>query len=233
MNNVVHLGDCMDGMAGKPDNYYDLAVVDPPYGIGVDKKNNIAIKQSKKSATESRHYGTQAWDNKIPDIEYFLELFRVSKNQIIWGVNYYPYPVFGPGRIYWNKCVTMPTYSDGELAYCSLIDSVKSITYRWHGMLQGNMKNKETRIHPTQKPVALYAWTYKNYAKPGWKILDTHVGSGSNRVAAHDMGFWFEGWEIDPDYHAAQEERYQLHVSKGELFDTEEIQEIIYEQQEI
>ncbi len=222
MVNTVHLIDNMKFMATLPDGYFDLIIDDPEYGIGADVKNSINKKQSKMSATESNYYGNQKWDTRA-NAEYFKELFRVSKNQIIWGANYFG--LIG-GYIYWKKNVTMPTYSKGELAYCSLINKVEEFEYTWHGMLQKNMKYKENRTHPTQKPVALYKWLLANYAKPGWKIGDMHVGSGSSRIACHDMGFDFEGAELDPDYHAAQEERYKTHIAQASLpgFEPETIQ---------
>ena len=209
--------DCMELMAKYPDKYFDLAVVDPPYGINADIKNSTNKKQSKKSASNSKNYGDQKWDADIPTKEYFIELFRVSKEQIIWGVNYYPFDFLAGGRIYWDKCVTMPTYSDGELAYCSLLNSIKSVKIAWHGMIQQNMKDKENRIHPTQKPVALYDWIFKNYAQQGFKILDTHMGSASSRIAAHKSKLDFVGCEIDPDYFAAAEKRYQNFILQQTL----------------
>jgi site-specific DNA-methyltransferase (adenine-specific) len=210
--------DCMAGMKQYPDKYFDLAVVDPPYGINADSKNSVNKMQSRKSASRSKKYGDQKWDSEVPDEEYFIELFRVSKNQIIWGVNYYPFDFLSGGRIYWDKCVTMPTYSDGELAYCSLLNSIKSVKIAWHGMIQQNMKNKEIRTHPTQKPVALYSWIFHNYAKPTDKILDTHLGSGSSRIAAHKAGLDFTGYELDKDYFEAQEKRYKQFISQLTLF---------------
>jgi site-specific DNA-methyltransferase (adenine-specific) len=207
----------MELMAKYPDKYFDLAVVDPPYGINADIKNSTNKKQSKKSASNSKNYGDQKWDADIPTKEYFIELFRVSKEQIIWGVNYYPFDFLAGGRIYWDKCVTMPTYSDGELAYCSLLNSIKSVKIAWHGMIQQNMKDKENRIHPTQKPVALYDWIFKNYAQQGFKILDTHMGSASSRIAAHKSKLDFVGCEIDPDYFAAAEKRYQNFILQQTL----------------
>ena len=203
--------DCMEYMAKCEDNQFDLAIVDPPYGIGVDRKNNIDTKQHKNSATESTFYGTQEWDGTIPDEIYFKELIRISKNQIIWGVNYYPYNLFQGGRIYWDKCVTMPTYSNGELAYCSKINSLKSFKFAWHGMIQGNMKDKEKRIHPTQKPVALYKWLLNNYAKEGDKIFDSHGGSRSLAIACWDNGFDHVSCELDKDYHNDAVERLNNH----------------------
>lgn len=119
--------DCLEAMKEIQDKYFDLAIVDPPYGIGASEKNSTDKKQSKNSATNSKNYGSQKWDDNVPSKEYFDELMRVSKNQIIWGVNYYPYDSLVGGRIYWDKRVTMPTYSNGELAYCSLINSIKSV----------------------------------------------------------------------------------------------------------
>ena len=210
--------DCMEAMKEIPDKFFDLAIVDPPYGIGASEKNSVDKKQSKKSATNSKYYGNQNWDNEVPKKDYFDELFRVSKNQIIWGVNYYPYDFLSGGRIYWDKCVTMPTYSNGELAYCSLINSLKSVKIAWHGMIQENMKNKEIRMHPTQKPVALYHWLLNNYAEKGDKILDTHVGSASSLIACHDMGFEYLGFEIDKDYYRQASKRLETHKSQLNLF---------------
>ena len=208
----------MEYMATVPDKYFELAIVDPPYGIGADKKNNTDKKQSIKSATESKKYGNQNWDNYIPDKKYFDELFRISKNQIIWGVNYYNCFDLSGGRIYWNKNVSMPTYSDGELAYCSLINSVKSVSITWHGMIQDNMKQKDIRIHPTQKPIALYRWLLQNYAKPGDLIFDSHVGSGSSLIACIEEGFEYVGCELDIDYYKAASARIETHKSQGRLF---------------
>jgi len=214
----VHLEDCLEAMKRYADNHFDLAIVDPPYGINADVKNNIDKKQSNKSASKSKKYGSQLWDSNVPTKEYFKELFRVSKNQIILGVNYYPYDFLNGGRIYWDKCVSMPTYSDGELAFCSLLNSIKSVKIAWHGMIQHDMKNKEFRIHPTQKPIKLYEWLLMNYAKEGDTILDTHVGSGSSRIAAYKNGFDFVGFEIDAEYHAAQEKRFNEFKSQMRLF---------------
>ena len=203
----LHNVDCMIAMANKPDNHYDLAIVDPEYGIGADIKNSTNKIQSNKSATASKFYGNQRWDNKATN-EYFNELFRVSKDQIIWGANYFG--LIG-GYIYWRKNVTMPTYSKGELAYCSKINKVEEFEYTWHGMIQGDMKDKETRIHPTQKPVQLYKWLLLNYAKEGNTILDTHLGSGSIAIACYDMGFDLDGFEIDKEYFDAMMKRFENH----------------------
>lgn len=212
----VFLGDCMEYMSRFPDKFFELCVCDPPYGINADHKNNgkNSDRHEKTSLAKLNKYKV-GWDNRIPDEKYFSELKRVSKHQIIWGANYFG---FVGGLIIWDKKVTMPTYSDAEVAYCSKINSVKIFEYQWHGMLQGNMSNKETRIHPTQKPVALYQWLLKNYAKKGDKILDTHLGSQSSRIAAYKLGFDFWGAELDPDYFKQGCERFEKAIAEP-LFD--------------
>ena len=209
--------DCLEYLKTVPDKFFELAIVDPPYGIDADNKNNgkNSDRHEKTSLAKINTYKKTNWDSSAPNAEYFNELFRVSKNQIIWGANYFG--LIG-GYIYWDKCVTMPTYSDGELAYCSLINSIRSFRFQWHGMLQGDMKNKEARIHPTQKPVALYRWLLENYAKQGDKILDTHMGSQSSRIACFDMGFDFIGCELDKDYFNAGNKRFELFKSQTKLF---------------
>lgn len=211
--------DCMELLKRTPDKFYDLALVDPPYGINADKKNSKRELKSKKSASISKDYGSQEWDSDVPTIEYFNELKRVSKKQIIWGVNYYPYSdLFTGGRLFWDKGVTMPTYSKGELAYLSWLNSIDVVNINWHGMIQHDMKNKEIRIHPTQKPVALYKWLLDKYAKPGDKILDTHLGSGSIAIACHDYGFDLTACELDPEYYSAAMKRLQQHQSQLSIF---------------
>ena len=214
------LADCMDFMREFPDKYFDLAIVDPPYGIDADNKNNgkNSDRHEKTSKAKINTYKKTNWDNATPNDEYFNELKRISKEQIIWGANYFG--LVG-GMLYWHKNVTMPTYSTGELAYLSWLQKIDFVNITWHGMLQQNMKNKEERIHPTQKPIALYSWLLENYAKPGDKILDTHLGSGSSRIAAYKKGFDFWGCEIDADYFAASEKRFREAVSMP-LFDLPE-----------
>ena len=207
--------DNMELMARYPDKYFELAIVDPPYGIDADVKNNIDKKQTKKSALKSKKYGSQLWDSDIPTDEYFDELKRISKKQIIWGANYFG--LVG-GMIYWHKNVTMPTYSTGELAWVSWLNKLDFVNIAWHGMIQQDMSNKETRIHPTQKPVALYKWILDKYAKQGDKILDTHLGSGSIAIACHDYGFDLTACELDKEYFDKAMQRIKNHTKQLNLF---------------
>lgn len=208
---IVTNEDNMVMMGRYPDNFFDLAIVDPPYGISADIKNSTSKRQSNKSAANSKDYGSQIWDGTIPTDNYFRELQRVSKNQIIWGANYFG---LKGGYIFWDKCVTMPTYSKGELAYCSILNSVQYFRYAWHGMIQPDMKNKEHRVHPTQKPVALYNYLLETYAKPGYKILDTHLGSGTHRVAASKLKLDFYACEADLDYFNSSIELFNRYESQ-------------------
>lgn len=219
--NKLDLRNCdnMELMSEFEDNYFDLAIVDPPYGIDADKKNNgkNSDTHEKTSLAKINTYKKTQWDSKVPDKEYFEELFRVSKNQIIWGCNYFNH-LNGGGRLFWDKVVTMPTYSRGELAFLSFKNSIDYFQFQWHGMLQGDMKNKELRFHPTQKPKALYKWLLQNYAKEGDKILDTHLGSGSIAIACHEMGFELTGCELDKDYFEAMQKRIKIETAQGDLF---------------
>ena len=207
--------DNMELMKRYPDKYFDLAIVDPPYGIDADVKNNTNKKQTKKSATKSKKYGSQLWDSEIPNDEYFEELKRVSKKQIIWGANYFG--LVG-GMIYWHKNVTMPTYSTGELAWVSWLNKIDFVNIAWHGMIQHDMSNKENRIHPTQKPVKLYEWILMNYAKEGDKILDTHLGSGSIAIACHNLGFDLTACELDTEYYNNALKRLKQHQAQLQMF---------------
>ena len=207
--------DCMDLMARYEDNYFDLAIVDPPYGINADKKNSVKKMQSKKSAGLSKDYGNQDWDSAVPDDDYFVELKRVSKKQIVWGANFFN---LRGGMLYWHKSVTMPTYSQGELAWLSWLNKIDFVDIAWHGMIQHDMKNKETRIHPTQKPVKLYEWLLMKYAKENDKILDTHLGSGSIAIACHNLGFELTGCELDKDYYEAAMKRINEHKQQIRMF---------------
>lgn len=202
--------DCMPVLRALPDKCFELAIVDPPYG---NKSHDAMHKVSHKSTRATTRGNYKPFDNSKPSPEYFTELKRVSVNQIIWGGNFFG---LDGGYICWNKNGTC--FGEAELAFCSLIKTVRLFEFTWNGMIQEDMKNKETRIHPTQKPVALYKWLLQNYAKQGDKILDTHLGSGSSRIAAYDLGFDFTGYELDKDYFDAQEARFQRHIAQGNLF---------------
>ena len=201
--------DNMQLMARYPDNYFDLAIVDPPY------KDEFKIISNDKACKVKKHYDLTTLNGQ-PKKEYFNELFRISKNQIIWGINYYPF-YFGAGRIVWDKDNT-GVYSDCELAFHSFSDVTRKFQFRWNGMLQGDMKNKEIRIHPTQKPVALYKWLLNKYAKEGDKILDTHLGSGSIAIACHDFKFDLTACELDKEYFDKAMERINNHMAQLKLF---------------
>jgi site-specific DNA-methyltransferase (adenine-specific) len=207
----------MDIIKSYPDKYFDLAVVDPPYGIGEDgSKNN-----SRGKIAKSKDYKAFAGnDISSPNIEYFNELIRVSKNQMIFGANHFisKIPYDSSCWVVWDKDNGNTDFADCELAWTSFKTSVRKYKFKWQGMLQENMKNKEIRIHPTQKPIALYDWIFKNYAKPTDKILDTHLGSGSSRIAAYKSGLSFVGIELDKDYFEAQEKRFNTFKSQLRLF---------------
>ena len=198
----------MEGMKQFPDKYFELAIVDPPY----QNNDAIGIKNGKSHSAKRTEYHLFA--NIAPSKSYFEELKRVSKNQIIWGGNYFG--LIG-GAIVWNKNGT--AFGEAELAICSTHHSVKLYEYTWNGMLQGNMKDKEIRIHPTQKPVALYQWLLKNYAHQGDKILDTHVGSASSLIACHELGFDYIGFELDKEYFNKATERLELVKAQISIFD--------------
>ena len=209
--------DNMDLMARYEDNYFDLAIVDPPYGIGESSNNN----KSRSKLGKSKDYGNKSWDDLAPDINYFLELKRVSKNQIIWGSNHFIENIPNANSscwVVWDKMNGENDFADCELAYCSFKTAVRKISLRWHGMLQHDMKNKEVRIHPTQKPVKLYEWLLMNYAKDGFRILDTHLGSGSIAIACHNLGFDLTACELDKDYYEAAIKRIEQHKAQTRLF---------------
>lgn len=206
--NVAYNMDCMDGMKQFPDKYFDLAVVDPPYGIDRFKSGETS---------RLRKYGRLNPVNDIcPTQEYFSELFRISKNQIVWGYNHLS-DMLPPTKefLFWYKHQPVETYSDGELAWTSFKKTAKCFDFPFFG---GCGADNDGRIHPTQKPVALYRWIFQNYAKPGFKILDTHLGSGSSRIAAYDAGLDFTGYEIDKDYFDKQEQRFRKHIAQMSLF---------------
>lgn len=216
--------DCLEAMRSMPDKAFDLAVVDPPYGIGVMTMNYTksgAVRTHGYAAAKRRDYRKQSEWDIAPGQEYFDQLFRVSKKQIIWGGNYFQLPP-SKGFIVWDKRVDdsmSNDFADCELAWLSEgLGVARVFRFCWNGMIQGDMKNKEERFHPTQKPVALYKWILNRYAKPGDKILDTHLGSGSSRIAAYDLGFDFAGYEIDKEYFDKQEERFAKHTAQLDLF---------------
>ena len=201
--------DCMAGMSKYPDKYFDLAVVDPPYGIGEDGHKGI------KRGSEGYRKAYRSFiggDKQAPDRAYFEELKRVSKNQIIFGSNHFIENISGANSscwIVWDKQNGATDFADCELAYTSFKTAVRIFRFRWNGFMQGDMKNWENRIHPTQKPVALYSWIFEKYAKPGDKILDTHLGSASSRIAAHRAGLDFVGFELDEYYFNAGNTRFE------------------------
>lgn len=199
--------DCMEYMKNIPDKFFNLAIVDPQYGIGEDGKSN----HSRGKLAKAKQYTPKHWDNEPMSPQYFKELFRVSKNQIIWGENHFITRINkdSPCWIVWDKDNGASDFADCELAFTSFPNAVRKFKYRWNGMLQENMKNKEIRIHPTQKPVDLYAYLLKTFAKEGDKIFDSHLGSGSSRIAAYKLGFDFYGCEIDKEYFASANERFK------------------------
>ena len=204
--NKLYLMDCMDGMAQFPDNYFELAIIDPPYGIGMDG-GNVGYKGF-------NNFEKKDWDKEIPNDEYFAELFRVSKNQVIFGGNYFGLPptrcylVWDKGEGFYNR-----TYAECELAWTSFDANTCKIKY--DPLAKGDYKGK---IHPTQKPIDLYRFILLNYAEKGMKILDTHAGSCSSVIACIDGGFDWIAFELDEDYYKAALQRINNHVKQGDLF---------------
>jgi site-specific DNA-methyltransferase (adenine-specific) len=209
----------MELMKRYPDKYFDLAIVDPPYGIGMDNSNKRTKPSRPNSYTDKYkdfRYHDANWDNSIPSKEYFEELFRVSKNQIIWGANYFcEFLPSGTGWVFWNKLNGLDNcFSDGEFAYSSKgIQSKYFECSTFH-----DLKGGKDRIHPTQKPTKLYKWLLKNYAKENDKILDTHLGSGSIAIACHDYKFELTACELDPEYFEKAKQRIINHVAQQSLF---------------
>ena len=219
MINRLILGDCMDIMAKMPDKSIDLCITDPPYGIGVNMNMGRRKGMSKK-------HEIKEWDSNIPNNKYFKELFRVTKNQIIWGGNYFILPSTR-AFIIWDKIIP----EDLSFAMCEFAwSSFDKVAKIFRFTIQTDNNN---RIHPTQKPVALYKWLLTNYAKPNDKLFDSHSGSGSLRIACHDLGFDLVSCELDPDYYSDNEARYQKHIQQIDLFQTEEIQKNIYKEGEL
>jgi site-specific DNA-methyltransferase (adenine-specific) len=204
MSITLNLGDCMEAMRAMPDNAYDLAIVDPPYGINVKTR---VFNDGKK------------WDNETPKKEYWEQLFRVSKNQIVWGGNYF-IDHLRPSKCFlvWDKKTTEKnTMGMAEMAWTSF--NTKSLIFKQPPVGERGFYSIDgARIHPTQKSIKLYEWQLKNYAKEGDRILDTHLGSGSIAIACHNRGFSLDAWEIDAEYHAAAVKRYEQHIAQLTIF---------------
>lgn len=209
--------DCMQGMKEFPDKYFDLAIVDPPYGIGENGDKNHTRGKLAKSKNYKAFSGN---DIEPPSKEYFEEIFRVSKNQIIFGANHFisKIPYDSSCWIVWDKDNT-GDFADCELAWTSFDSAVRKFKYRWNGMLQENMKNKEIRIHPTQKPIALYEWILSRYAKDGDIILDTHVGSASSLIACYNTNHKFVWFELDEYYYKVSKQRLDTEMAQMRLSD--------------
>ena len=202
--------DCMEYMQQFPDKYFELAIVDPPYGI------NINMNAGRKKDTKSKKRINKKWDNESPKEDFFIELFRVSQNQIIWGGNYMTnFLPIKMGWIFWDKCVAAGcSFSDGELAWTSFDKALKKCVIPYSGFI--GMEGE--KFHPTTKPTKLYRWLLQNYAKPNDKILDTHLGSGSSRIAADMEGFDFYACELDKDYFDASCKRFDEYKLQQKLF---------------
>lgn len=219
--------DCLEYMKQLPDKFFDLAIVDPPYGINApnlsmgSKKNNVSTAVKLKGRLNSGggklknrllNNSNFIWDNQIPKKEYFNELFRVSKNQIIWGGNYFPLPPTR-GIIAWNKLQPWENFSQFELAWTSFDIPAKLFTLSNTGGA-----NKEKKIHPTQKPIELYKYLISKFSNPGDKIFDSHLGSQSSRIAAYEFGFDFWGCELDKDYFEQGNKRFEQYRAQQKLF---------------
>ena len=212
MNQLYNM-DCMEGMKQFPDKYFELAIVDPPYGIGIDGQKESINKNPKHNR---KHHESKSWDNAIPSKEYFRELERVSVNQIIWGGNYFVEHLQKgtKGWIIWDKGQHGLTMSDAELAYSSFNRPTRVTIINRVELL------KDGTIHPTQKPIKLYKWLLINYANQGDKILDTHVGSASSLIACYNLGFDYIGFEIDEDYYKGARERLDIVMAQVDMFDS-------------
>lgn len=215
-----HNLDCMVGMKEFPDKYFDLAIVDPPYG-GVTQGGYTTNQMGGGIAKNRNDYHLSLWQCDKPSKEYFDELMRVSKNQIIWGGNYFASMLTDSQCwIVWDKQKPPGvSFADVELAWTSFNLASRMFSFAWNGMIQGDMKNKEYKIHPTQKPVKLYEWLLEKFAKTGDLILDTHVGSASSLIACHNRGFKYVGFEIDSEYYRMSKKRLEDETAQMNLFD--------------
>jgi site-specific DNA-methyltransferase (adenine-specific) len=201
--------DCMDGMAQFPDKFFELAIVDPPYGLD---------RMSKGTAENNRTgFAHGIWNDEKPTPEYFAELFRVSQRQVIWGANNFRLPE-SEYFVVWDKMQTVDNFASAEYAWTNCKTPAKVFRYSIHNLMQDRAK-EFGKIHPTQKPIALYKWLLSNYAKPGDKILDTHVGSASSLIACHQMGFEYWGFELDADYYNAATERLNKAKAQVDIFE--------------
>ena len=211
--NRLYNMDCMEGMKQFPDKYFELAIVDPPYGIGANK---MTLGNGKRKI----YRGSEDWDREPPKPEYFSELFRVSKNQIIWGANHFisRIPIDSSCWIFWDKGTGDNDFADGELAWTSFSSTVRKYFKSWVGA-NAKERNETDRMHPTQKPIDLYKWLLTSYANKGDKILDTHVGSASSLIACHELGFDYIGFEIDKDYYNSAQERLEAVKAQISIFD--------------
>lgn len=219
-NNITFIhGDCLEVLKTLPDCSFDLAIVDPPYFSGPERRQFYGKRISTTGVQRVDYHKSDKWN--VPGSEYFDELLRVARFYIIWGCNYFKY-IFAPGRIVWDKCNGASTFSDCEIAATNLFNSVRLFPFMWNGMcqgesmtngrkMQGNKKKNEKRIHPTQKPVALYSWLLSSFAQEGWIILDTHLGSGSSAIACDNLGFTMLGIELDENYYEAASIRIREH----------------------
>jgi site-specific DNA-methyltransferase (adenine-specific) len=208
-----------------PPNYFDIAIDDPPYFSGPEKKKYYGNPVSSQGVNRAKYKQLDIKNWQVPPDKYFDKIIEISKQQIIWGVNYFDYS-FGPGRIVWDKVNGATSFSDAEIAYCSFHDSVRIFAFMWNGMcqgvsykngrtMQGNKKLNEKRIHQCQKPIALYQWTYEKYAAPGQRIFDGHLGSASNAIAAYYAGIAeFVGVELDGDLIEEAAHRFRTHIAK-------------------
>jgi len=234
-DSVVFNDDCMNIMKHIPDQYYDLAVCDIPYGINV---TNMAYLKERKHAVmqkngtrlsannKKKQYTPKSWDSITPDQKYFDELKRISKHQIIFGIEYVKWEGVGSGRLKWNKGVAENvSFKSYELAYCSLVEDTIEVDLLWSGMFQaksihepmvqkGNKKLNEKRMHPCYKPVMLYDYIYMLFEQPKMKVIDTHLGGGSNRISAYKYNFPFTGIEIDSEYYADHQKRFKEFISQ-------------------